>query len=66
MKLILEILSLDDLKLIAKSRGIKDYKNMSVKRLLTALIKPKIENKRLKTIKEDLNKSKNINFLNQK
>ena len=58
LKLILERLSLDDLKLIPKSRGIKGFKNMSAKRLLSALIKPKIENERLKTIREDLNKSK--------
>ena len=38
---------LDELKLIAKSRGIKDYKNMSGKRLLSALNKPKIDNERL-------------------
>ena len=30
-------LSLDELKLIAKSRYIKDYKNMSKERLLSAL-----------------------------
>ena len=58
LKLILKSLSLDYLKLIAKSRGIKDYKNMSAKRLLRALIKPKIDNERLKNIREDLNKSK--------
>ena len=31
---------------------------MSAKRLLRALIKPKIDNERLKNIREDLNKSK--------
>ena len=51
-------LSLDDLKLIAKSRGIKGYKSMSGKRLLNALSKPKIGNERLKKIREDLNKSR--------
>ena len=51
-------LSLDDLKLIAKSRGIKGYKSMSGKRLLSALSKPKIGNERLKKIREDLNKSR--------
>ena len=51
-------LSLDGLKLIAKSRGIKGYKNMSGKRLLSALSKPKIDNERLKKIREDLNKSR--------
>ena len=33
--------SLDDLKIIAKSRGIKGYKSMSGERLLSALSKPK-------------------------
>ena len=55
-------LSLDDLKLIAKSRGIKGCKNMSAKRLLSALIKPKIDNERLKKIREELNKSKHKFF----
>ena len=51
-------LSLDDLKLIAKSRGIKGYKSMFGKRLLSALSKPKIGNEILKKIREDLNKSR--------
>ena len=58
LKLVLESVSLEDLKLIAKSRGIKGYKNMSAKRLLNALSKPKIDNARLKKIREDLNKSR--------
>ena len=58
LQLFIENLSLDELKLIAKSRGIKGYKNMSSKRLLSALSKPKIDNERLKKIREDLNKSR--------
>ena len=58
LKLVAKSLSLDDLKLIAKSRGIKGYKIMSEKRLLSALSKPKIGNERLKKIREDLNKSR--------
>ena len=58
LKLFTESLSLDDLKLIAKSRGIKGYKNMFGKRLLSALSKPKIDNERLKKIREDLNESR--------
>ena len=56
LKLFAESLSLDDLKPITKSRGIKGYKSMSKKRLLSSLIKPKIDNERLKNIREDLNK----------
>ena len=51
-------LSLDYLKLITKSRGIKGYKSMSKRRLLSVLSKPKIYNKRLKKIREDFNKSR--------
>ena len=58
MELVTERLSLGDLKLIIKSRGIKGYENMSEKRLLSALSKPKIDNERLKKIREDLNKSR--------
>ena len=58
LKLVAESLSLDDLKLVAKGRGIKGYKNMSEERLLNALSKPKIDNERLKKIREDLNKSR--------
>ena len=56
LKLFAESLSLDDLKPIAKSRGIKGYKNMPKKRLLSSLTKPKIDNERLKNIREDLHK----------
>ena len=46
------------MKLIAKSRSIKDYKNMSEKRSLNALSQPKINNERLKKVREGLNKSR--------
>ena len=55
LKLFTESLSLYDLKLIAKSRDIKGYKSMSEKRL-SSISKPKIDNERLKNIREDLNK----------
>ena len=60
-------LSLDELKLVAKSRGIKGYKSMSEESLLSALSKPKLiksnfDNERLKKIREDLNKSKHKLF----
>ena len=58
LKPVIESLSLNKLKLIAKSRGIKGYKNMSGKRLLSAPSKPKIDNERLKKIREDPNKSR--------
>ena len=58
MKPVIESLSLDELKLIAKGRGIKCYKSMSWKRLLNALSKPKIDNERLKKITEGLDKSR--------
>ena len=56
-------LSLDELKQIAKMRRIKNYKNMSKERLLSAHDKSEsaesknnFDNARIKTIKEDLNK----------
>ena len=58
LKLFAESLLLDDLKLIAKSRRIKGYKSMSEKRLLSSLSKPKIDNERLKNIREDLNRAR--------
>ena len=58
LKPVIESLSLDELKLIAKSRGINGYKNISGKWLLSALSKPKIDNGRLKKIREDINKSR--------
>ena len=62
LKPVIESLSLDKLKLIAKSRGIKGYKNMSGERLLSALSKPKLDNERLKKIRENLN-NQDINLL---
>ena len=41
-------LSINDLKRIAKGRGIKGYKNMSGKKLLSVFSKLKINNERLK------------------
>ena len=46
-------ITLDKLKFVAKSRGIKGYKSMSEERLLSALSKPKLiksnfDNERLK------------------
>ena len=56
-------LSLDELRLVVKNRGIKGYKSMSEERLLSALSKPKliknnVDDERLKKIREDLNKSR--------
>ena len=56
-------LSLDELRLVAKNRGIKGYKSMSEERLLSILSKPKliknnVDDERLKKIREDLNKSR--------
>ena len=42
LKPVKESLLLDELKLITKSRGIKGYRNMSGKRLLSALSKLKL------------------------
>ena len=52
-------LTLDELKLVAKSRGIKGFTSMYKERLLSALSKPKLiennfVNERLKRIREDL------------
>ena len=63
LKQVAESLSLDELKLLAEYRDIKGYKNMSKKRLLSTLNKPKFiknnfDNERLKKISEDLNKSR--------
>ena len=49
-------LSLDELKLVAKNRGIKGYKSISKERLLSALSKSELiesnfDNERLKKIK---------------
>ena len=56
-------LSLDELRLVAKNRGIKGYKSMSEERLLSVLSKPKliknnVDDERLKKVREDLNKSR--------
>ena len=56
-------ITLDKLKFVAKSRGIKGYKTMSEERLLSALSKPELiknnfDNERLKKIREDLDKSR--------
>ena len=51
-------LSLNKLKLITKSSGIKGYKNMSNERLLSALSEMNLDNVRIKKIREDLNELK--------
>ena len=55
-------LSLNKLKVAAKSRGIKDYKSMSKERLLSALSESELveseknfDDKRLKKIRKDFN-----------
>ena len=62
-------ISLDELKLVAKNRGIKDYENKSEEDLIKILSesKPKINipKKKLKEIKKIL-ANQDINFLNQK
>ena len=64
-------LSLNELKSVAESRGIKGYKSMSEERLLSALSKSKlIESKnsfvykRLKKIREDFNKLRDFELRN--
>ena len=51
------ILSLDELKVIAKKRGIKDYENKSEDDLIKILCEPKTKinfsKKRIKDIRED-------------
>ena len=55
-------LSLDELRLIAKSRGTKDQENKSKSDLIKTLSKPKIKislsKKKIRDTKEDFNKSK--------
>ena len=58
-------LSLNELKLVAKSRCIKGYKNMSKEKLLVVLSGPRLvgsernfDNARIKNIREDLNELK--------
>ena len=57
------ILSLDELKVIAKKRGIKDYENKSEDDLIKILSEPrtklKLSKKRIKDIREDFNKLRN-------
>ena len=55
-------LSLNELKLVAKNRGIKGYENMSKERLLSALGESELvesennfDNEKLKKIRKDLN-----------
>ena len=53
-------LSVNELKLVAKNRGIKGYKSMSEERLLSALSelvesKNSFDDERLKKIREDFN-----------
>ena len=59
-------LSLNELKLVAKSRGIKGYKSMSKERLLSVLRESELvgneknfDDERLKKIREDFNKLRN-------
>ena len=62
-------LSLNELKLIAKSRNIKDYKNKSENDLIKILSEPKpkinLSKKEIKEIKKDFGKLR-CGFLNQK
>ena len=61
-------LSLNELKLIAKSRGIKDYKSMSEERLLSSLTESEsvkeseknFDDARIEKIKKDFNKLRDI------
>ena len=58
------ILSLDELKVIAKKRGIKDYENKSEDDLIKILSEPKTKlnfsKKRIKDIRKDFNKSRHM------
>ena len=58
------ILSLDQLKVIAKKRGIKDYENKSEDDLIKILSEPKTKlnfsKKRIKDIRKGFNKSKHM------
>ena len=57
-------LSLDELKLVAKNRGIKDYKNKSEYDLIKILSEPKtkisLSKRRIEYIRKDVNKSRHI------
>ena len=63
------ILSLKELKLIAKSRN-KDYKNKSENDLIKILDKPKpkinLSKNKIKGIKKNFNKLRFLSFLNEK
>ena len=58
------ILSLDELKVIAKKRGIKDNENKPEDDLIKILSEPrtklKLSKKRIKDIREDFNKSRHM------
>ena len=58
------ILSLDELKVIAKKIGIKDYENKSEDDLIKIFSKPskklKLSKKRIKDIRKDFNKSRHM------
>ena len=58
-------LSLNELKLVAKNRGIKGYKSMSKEKLLSVFSEPgsagsekKFDDKRLKRIRKDFSESR--------
>ena len=56
-------LSLDDLKLVAKNRGIEDYKNKSEDGLIKILSEPKTKIRLFKNrivVKKDVNKPRQI------
>ena len=57
-------LSLDELRLIAQNRNIRDYENKSEKDLIKALSKPKpkikIDKKKLEEIRKDFNKLRHM------
>ena len=57
-------LSIDALKLVAKKRGIKDYKNKSEDNLIKILSQPKtkisLSEKGIEDIRKDVNKSRHI------
>ena len=57
-------LSLDELKLVAKNRGIKDYKNKSEDDLIKILSEPKtkisLSKNRIEDNRKDVNKSRHI------
>ena len=57
------ILSLDDLKAIAKNRGIKDYESKSeddLMKILDETTKTSLSKKKIKDIRRDVNKSRHI------